>query len=352
MTSTSGSFANAEAAFESGEANRKKGEYDKAIADFTTSIRLNPLYAIAYVCRAMAYGMKKEYEKAIADCTATIKLDSNFAHAYYYRGKIFYFEEEYDKAIMDFTESIRLNNVIAYAERGVAYMMKGEIDKSIMDFSEAITIDPNDGFAYSRRGVAYGIKNNYYNAIIDFTNALRLNPSDEFAKTQLQATRSYVKGIAVDTHYSETPFNDPLYFPGWTIPRFAHCTCAKDFSQPKDRDGFLDRAVLYLLHGKSENALADINQALKLVDHYPPSIGTRAIAYINSGKFSSAIDDLNFLIAVYAKGDFGDAWFYYTRGKAFLNLGNMQQAQSDYNEALRLDPKYKEAFNYLVNNES
>ena len=65
---------------------RSKGDYDKAIADFTEAIRLNPKIAKAYNNRGLAYENKGDYDKAIADCTEAIRLDPKFAEAYHNRG--------------------------------------------------------------------------------------------------------------------------------------------------------------------------------------------------------------------------------------------------------------------------
>ncbi|MDJ0661873.1 MAG: tetratricopeptide repeat protein, partial [Crocosphaera sp.] len=54
-------------------------EYQKAIADFTQAIELNPNYAEAYNNRGNAYGNLEEYQKAIADFTKTIELNPNYA---------------------------------------------------------------------------------------------------------------------------------------------------------------------------------------------------------------------------------------------------------------------------------
>ena len=52
----------------------KKGEYDKAIADFTEGIRLDPKNAAAYHFRGRAYSKKSEKAKAEADFAQAKKL--------------------------------------------------------------------------------------------------------------------------------------------------------------------------------------------------------------------------------------------------------------------------------------
>ena len=70
----------------------------------------------------MALDIKEEYDKAIADFTEVIRLDPKAAHAYTGRGGAWSERAEYDKAIADFTEAIRLDpkDADAYTDRGEA----------------------------------------------------------------------------------------------------------------------------------------------------------------------------------------------------------------------------------------
>src|SRR5262249_37259280 len=54
-----------------------KGNYDRAVADFSESIRLNPDDATYYNNRGIAYEGKQDYDRAIAAFTEAIKLRPN-----------------------------------------------------------------------------------------------------------------------------------------------------------------------------------------------------------------------------------------------------------------------------------
>ena len=71
----------AERACANGEEMMKKGDYDKAIANYNEAIRLDPKLARAFNNRGFAYYGKREYDKAIADCSEAIRLDPKIAWA-------------------------------------------------------------------------------------------------------------------------------------------------------------------------------------------------------------------------------------------------------------------------------
>ena len=64
-----------DAAFDRGYAAMERKDYDKAIAEFTEAIRLDPQYDAAYHNRGHVYAERKDYAKAIADFNEAIRLN-------------------------------------------------------------------------------------------------------------------------------------------------------------------------------------------------------------------------------------------------------------------------------------
>ena len=60
----------------------EKGNPDRALAELTEAIRLDPTLAKAYANRGWVYVEKGDQEKAIADCTEAIRLDPKDARAH------------------------------------------------------------------------------------------------------------------------------------------------------------------------------------------------------------------------------------------------------------------------------
>jgi tetratricopeptide (TPR) repeat protein len=104
-----------------------KGSGDVAIAGCTELIRSNPRDAVHYYNRGNAYHSKGEFDRAIADWSEALRLDPL---------------GDQDLAIADYSKAIELNPKSGepYANRGNAYRIKGEDDRAITDYSKAIEL--------------------------------------------------------------------------------------------------------------------------------------------------------------------------------------------------------------------
>jgi tetratricopeptide (TPR) repeat protein len=155
-----------------------KGDYDRAISDFSQAIQLKPKYTTAYDGRAQAYLDKGDYDHAISDYDQAIRLSPNWAR-YSMRGLSYRDKGDYDRAISDFGQAIRLNpkDPNLYEHRGGAYMKKGDYDHAISNYDQAIQLNPKEIVAYADRGSAYAGKHDYDRAISDYDQAIRLSPN-------------------------------------------------------------------------------------------------------------------------------------------------------------------------------
>jgi lipoprotein NlpI len=160
-----------------------KGDRERAIADYTQAINLDPKYAKAYNNRSNEYFEKGEFDNAIADLNKAISFDPKYAEAYDNRGNAYSGKGDQDRAIVEYNQSISLDpkNAKAYNNRGDSYRLKGDVDRAIADLNQAVTLDPKYIRAYANRGLAYGDKGDYDRAIADFSQLIGMDSKDSIS---------------------------------------------------------------------------------------------------------------------------------------------------------------------------
>ena len=182
---------NAHAFRERGVAYADKGDHDSGIMDLSAAIRINPNYTMAYNNRGNAYRRKRDYNLAIADYNQAIRLDPNLARAYMNRGSVYGDMGEHTRAISDRTQAIRLDPQYApaYSNRGSSYVAIKDYNRAIADFDQAIRLDPNQPIYYINRGAAYFLIQDYPRARADWTIALRLDPNNAALQQHIERLR-------------------------------------------------------------------------------------------------------------------------------------------------------------------
>ena len=132
----------------------------------------------AYKNLAKGYYDKGDYNRAIAEVTEAIRLDPKLSNPYTDRGQYYYSLKKYDEAIANFDQAILLNSgdiAWAYGDRGNAYYAKGEDQKAIDNYDHAIAIDPNYAAAYTARGLLYEKAGAIDRALADYTASLKVS---------------------------------------------------------------------------------------------------------------------------------------------------------------------------------
>jgi tetratricopeptide (TPR) repeat protein len=100
-----------------GDYDYEQGDCDKAIADYTRGIEVNPDFAEAYNNRAYVYMVKKDYAAALPDLDHALQLRPNYVNALMNRGDIYnyYYEIDYERAVADYNRVLSIDpNAMEY----------------------------------------------------------------------------------------------------------------------------------------------------------------------------------------------------------------------------------------------
>jgi tetratricopeptide (TPR) repeat protein len=72
---------------------------------------------MAYASRGDGYGMKGDFDRAIADASEAIRLNPKLARAYYSRGEAYRMKGDFGRAISNLTEALRLAPEYEWAKK-------------------------------------------------------------------------------------------------------------------------------------------------------------------------------------------------------------------------------------------
>jgi clan AA aspartic protease (TIGR02281 family) len=339
-----------------GLASAEKKDYEHAIVDYGEAIKLNPTSIELYKDRGNAYSSKNDYDRAIADFSEAIKLDPNYAIAYNNRGFAYFRKSDFDRAIVDYDEAVKRNPnyALAYNNRGNAYFRKSDYDRAISDYSEAIRRNSNYPVAYDNRGFAYAQKNDYDHALADYDEAVRRNPrlASAYAHRGVlyQAKGDYDRSIAdlteaiardssyvyaydrrCSTHYSKRNYDAAI----------ADCSEAIRLN-PNDDAALSTRSFVYAAKRDYNAALTDGNEAIRVNPKSGSGYNSRGNAHSAKREYEAAIADFSEAIRLSPKM----VAVYGNRGNIYRNQGNLDLAIADFDQAIEINRKYFQAYNY------
>ena len=301
-----------------GNAYRSRDDSEKAIADFTKAMELDPKRA-AYN-RGLVHGARGEHDQAIAQHDEAIKLDANNAAAYNSRAGAYNAKGDRARAIADWNEAIRLDPklAVAYLNRGNAYNNKGDRELAVVDAMEAIRLDPNLPGGYTLRGSVYANKGEFDRAIADYTKAIELDP--KLARAYENRGSTYEKKGDLDK-------------------ALADLTKAIEVN-PKSVRAYDARGVIYSKKNERDLAIADFDKAIAVNPKYVNAYNNRGIVYGRKGEIDKAIADYTSAIEIDPKY----TWAYNNRGLAYGRKGELDKAVADFDKAVEIDPKYTLAY--------
>jgi len=149
-----------------------KGEYDKALKDYTQAIQINPKDSDIYNNRGNTYYNKREYDKAFDDCNKAIEINSKNDKAYGTRGRTYSDSGMYDKAFDDFKKAIDLNPKSDMAYNVASWLLatcpdeKYRNGKEAIEFAKkAVELKPNESHYWDTLAAAYAEAGKFEDAV-------------------------------------------------------------------------------------------------------------------------------------------------------------------------------------------
>lgn len=298
------------------------GEADKALADFSLAIKLDPQRSRAYLDRGMLLATtSRAYQRAIDDFNRVLEIDPRNVTALVARGSALSQLDRQGEAIVDLSRAIELAPNISEARyfRGVAYQRLSDPSAALRDYDEAIRLNPHNVAALVNRAGIYSTHQRYDDAIRDLDAAISVHAAN--------APAFYNRGYA---RYAKHEYDKALADYDMAI--------ALD---PAMALAYNNRCLIRSLTGKDlVRALDDCDTALKLAPVSLEVRTTRGIVFLRLGDPRLAINEFNAAL----ERDPNRPIALYGRGLALIAAGKPEEGRRDQASAIVLDPEVADAF--------
>jgi tetratricopeptide (TPR) repeat protein len=172
-----------------------KGDMQKAIADCSQSMIIQPGQPYSYNNRSVTYFHLKEYDKSLADNLQAIAIDSFYFDAVNNRGIIYYGMARYDSAEYWYHKALQLSPhnagvykylAATYLQRGHELYKAGNADGALNYYLRAAEIQPDNAEAYYNIGGIYLTRQDVARAKEYWRKTLEVNPQHQLAREWLQ----------------------------------------------------------------------------------------------------------------------------------------------------------------------
>ena len=305
--------------------------------------------ALALFRRAVALDASGQTDKALDDYSAAIKTDPKASFAFLGRGVLLASRKRsYDRPIEDFDKVLVLepDNVEALVSRGDAFSQLSDFGRAMADLNRAVALAPDKAVVLLTRGQVESRRGNNPGAARDYEAALKLEPRYAAAMVNLAAIRlmqgQFAAAVGLLDKAIEIDPHNPLAFYNRGYAEFAlkqYDKAIADYSaaimiDPDMGLAYNNRALSRATAGSDlVAALADSDQALKLLPLNLEVRDTRGFIYLKLGDPALALNEYNAALTI----DPNRALSLYGRGLARIRMGDAN-GKGDQEAALTINP--------------
>lgn len=170
-----------------GQAWAVRRNFDRALTDFDSALRLNPDFPVAHTGRGNCLLQQKKYKDAIAAYTRAIEIEPTAAAAYNNRGNAWRAMGKFKEALPNYVAAMKLRPGQAglMFSSGVCYSALQRYDAAIEMYNAVLDANPQHAGALNERGLAWQRKSDFLKAIASFTAAAEADPSHYEAMNNL-----------------------------------------------------------------------------------------------------------------------------------------------------------------------
>ncbi len=249
-----------------------------ALQDINKALELNPKNSTAYLVRGYIYELEGIHDKAVADYRSSLALNPNNQ---FVKDKLAKAEKEYARSLM--MKALETNIRAGYLAERDAIRAAKLYQEAIDLCTKSIELDKSNYRTWETRGSTYRYLKNYNAAIADFNEALRLKPDD--AGTLIERAQTFLEQGKVS---------------------LALADYEKVIAMPVNRDteyyitnALIGRGKIRLDAGQLDSAIADFDKVISINDKHTGAYFHRGQAYAKKKNKVQAIADFRKALELY-----------------------------------------------------
>lgn len=289
-----------------------KGEFQKSYDDATKAIELNPEFLECYIVRGLALEKLGKADEALKDFTTTLRKDYNYALAFETRAETLRKNDDLEGAYSNAQEAVRLNPKSYNSLLILAKSIDSDSDEKLSTLERAIALNPQASDAYSLRGIEYATRFDFSKAKADLAKATSLSPND-FESVRWQFEIAKIEGTPTEALEILTNFLK---------------------NQPDNVKALSIRSKLYFEQKKYDEAIADISHVIFKHSKEVSAYYARGKCYVAKGDLDAARKDFDTGL----EKDSLNPDLLTERGKLFMEEKDYPKAIEYFDKALGINP--------------
>ena len=229
-------------------------------------------------------------------------------------------------AIKNFESCLKINRMNAQAiyNKGLCLIQINKFEEAIFDFSLIIKENPEDLESYYNKGICLLKINKIDEALAQFNKILQINKNYLFANLQ--------KGICYSKlHKFDKALNELNYYE------------KNSKNENKNYELNYHKGLCYMNNKQYNFALEEFNNALRLDPNNAEALTNRALVYSELGKTKEATADRD--AALKLNPNLIGEWI--KQGDEFFSAKDYSKAIECYEKAIQLDPNNSDAYKKL-----
>jgi tetratricopeptide (TPR) repeat protein len=298
------------------------GQTDKALEEYSSAIKANPKASLAFLGRGVLLATRKRaYDRAIEDFDKVLVLEPDNVEALISRGDAFSLLGDYARAMVDLNRAVSLapQSAVPLLSRGQVESRRGNLAAAASDYEAALKIDPRNADVMINLAAINSIQGKFEAAIKLLDQAIGIDPKNPLA--------FYNRGYA---WFALKNWEKAIADYGQAIAL-----------EPRLGLAYNNRALCRAIAGTDlVGALADSDEALKLLPLNLEVRDTRGFIYLKLGDPALALNEYNAALTI----DPNRALSLYGRGLARIRTGDVAGGKGDQAAATTINPEVANDF--------